>query len=151
MNKKGFTIVELLVTIVILGIILTIVYPAVTSTINSSRVKAHNSQIKVIEKAMKLYYLEHSENLKDLNNAGTMDGCSESTVSVNATTTSLNPNTFIQTLIDEGYISDNETKNGKLIDPCTDKDISEGAIIEVNWSCNTKQYEYKFKPNSTCN
>ena len=148
MNKKGFTIVELLVTIVILGIILTIVYPAVTSTINSSRVKAHNSQIKVIEKAMKLYYLDNVDELQDLNDNGTMNGCSESTASVPATTASV-PNISIQTLIDEGYISDNETKDGKLIDPCTDEQIE--GTFSVNWSCNTKQYEYKFVPNSTCN
>ena len=142
MNKKGFTIVELLAAIVILGLIVTIVYPAVISTIRSSEKKAHDSQVKTIERAMKLYYLDHSNELKDLNENGTMDECENTTnETVEALIEPINTD-FTQRLINEGYIFDNETKNGKLIDPCTDRQIE--GTVSVKWICKTKQYEYKY-------
>lgn len=140
MNKKGFTIVELLTAIVILGIIISIVYPAVISTIKASEEQAYQSQIRTIEKALKLYYLEHYDDLKELNENGTMDNCEEE--STNALKEGIDPVT-IDKLIAEGYISDNELQDGKIIDPRTKKNIT--GSVTVNWLCSKKQYEYKFK------
>lgn len=46
-NKKGFTLVELLAVVVILGVLLMIAVPSVTNIINSSRDKAFLSQAKL--------------------------------------------------------------------------------------------------------
>ena len=48
MNKKGFTLVELLAVIVILAIILIIAIPQVTGTIKTSRIKSFESSAKLI-------------------------------------------------------------------------------------------------------
>lgn len=146
MNKKGFTLVELLATIIILGILVTVVYPTVISTIKSSEKKAHYSEVKTIEKALKLYYLDHVDDLKDLNDSRTIDGCS-SNRSVNALKDGKTP-VGIKTLIEEGYISDNEARDGNIIDPCTDKPIT--GDVTVKWICDKKQYEYKFETENTC-
>ncbi|MBR3362597.1 MAG: prepilin-type N-terminal cleavage/methylation domain-containing protein [Bacilli bacterium] len=155
MNKKGFTLVELLATIVILGLIVTIVYPVVISTINSSRQKARDSQIKIIEKGAKMYYLENPNELKDLDSVAEEckttsendpsgeetpenDPSGEETNAVKAVDNPIP----LSTLISEGYITGDEENENELIDPCTEKPIQ--GDIEVKWICDKNQYEYKF-------
>ena len=53
MKKEGFTLVELLAVIVIIGIIYLIVFPSVTSFIDKSKEKSYNIQVDLIEKASK--------------------------------------------------------------------------------------------------
>ena len=53
MKKKGFTLVELLAVIVILGIITVIAVPKVLDIINKSRESASNSSIKLVKDAIK--------------------------------------------------------------------------------------------------
>lgn len=48
LNRKGFTLVELLAVIVILAIIIALVFPQVSSVMNSSKVSAVHSQSKTI-------------------------------------------------------------------------------------------------------
>lgn len=60
MNKKGFTLVELLAVIAVLGIILLIAIPAVTTTINKSSKNIFvTSAIKIIDEA-KLYIMHNN-------------------------------------------------------------------------------------------
>lgn len=49
--KKGFTLVELVASIIILGVIGLIAYPVVNSTIKNNKEKLYQSQIKEIEQA----------------------------------------------------------------------------------------------------
>ena len=54
-NKKGFTLVELLAVVVILGVLLMIAVPSVTNIINSSRDKAFLSQAKLAVENVETY------------------------------------------------------------------------------------------------
>jgi hypothetical protein bcoam_14499 len=59
LNKKGFTLVELLVVIVILGVIMSIAIPSITSSIERSKDKQKTQIIKLIESAGELYVDKH--------------------------------------------------------------------------------------------
>ena len=59
LNKKGFTLVELLVVIVILAVIMSIAIPSITSSIERSKDKQKTQIIKLIESAGELYVDRH--------------------------------------------------------------------------------------------
>src|SRR5574344_1761954 len=50
MNKKGFTLVELLGVIVLLGLVAVIIFPKITEIIQNQKQKLHDKQISNIEK-----------------------------------------------------------------------------------------------------
>ena len=112
--KKGFTLVELIVVIVILGLIATIVYPAIISIINSSKNSAYESQKKVILNAAKEWGVKHAAILPDNSDAS----CKIS----------------VDNLINEGYIENDEIKNpnGGVFD----------GDIEIKYEKNQYTYEY---------
>lgn len=58
--KKGFTLVELLGVIVILGLIAMIAIPTINSALNSSRQKAYEQQINTIEDTARTYMSKNS-------------------------------------------------------------------------------------------
>src|SRR5690554_320890 len=52
MNKKGFTLVELIAIIVILGVVLVIAIPTVSNIVENSRIESFNkSEVTMIEAA----------------------------------------------------------------------------------------------------
>ncbi len=53
--KKGFTLVELLAVVVILGIVLVIALPAVTDIVNNARLNAHIKNEEMLVETTKLY------------------------------------------------------------------------------------------------
>lgn len=64
LNKKGFTLVELLVVIVILGVIMSIAIPSITSSIERSKDKQKEQIIKLIVSAGELYVDKHKNTVK---------------------------------------------------------------------------------------
>ena len=121
MKKDGFTLVELLAVVVIIGIIYLIVFPSVTSFINKSKEKSYNIQVDLIEKASKKWVVDNTDELlkKDpyhLNN-------------INLTLT---------TLKKEGYLQDMFIENPK------NKKIMTGCVV-VSYQSNKNQYEYTYE------
>ena len=57
-NNKGFTLTELLVVIVILGIVMAIAYPAVSDVLFASRKSTNEITIKNIEDAAEMFIKE---------------------------------------------------------------------------------------------
>lgn len=59
LNKKGFTLVELLVVLVILAVIMSIAIPSVTSSIERSKQKQKDAKIELIVSAAELFVDRH--------------------------------------------------------------------------------------------
>ncbi|MFV0275394.1 MAG: type II secretion system protein [Bacilli bacterium] len=64
MNKKGFTLVEILVTLVILGIIVLLVSPKILNVLDKTHQDAYNNQKKLIESTAVMYAGENKKNIE---------------------------------------------------------------------------------------
>lgn len=65
LNKKGFTLVELLAVVVILLAISVIAVSSISSAIERNKVKQNESKIEIILSYAKLYYDEHKNSETD--------------------------------------------------------------------------------------
>lgn len=123
MKQKGFTLIELIAVVVILALIALIVFPAINSVLKDSRDSAYETQIRMIEKAGKEYYLENYNELPD----EVEDQCKY----VN-----------VQDIIDNGYIADEELNDDKkIINPKNNEPLT--GKIQVCYESN--QYVYEFQ------
>jgi len=59
-NKKGFTFIELMAVVIILGILAMYVMPRIFGRVDEAKVTAAKVQIKSFEQALKLFYLDNN-------------------------------------------------------------------------------------------
>ena len=111
MNKKGFTLVELLAVIIILGIIATITVVSVTDILSTSKDSTHDVKVKQIISKAEAYDIKKGNN--DLT-------CID-----------------ISTLLDSGYLNDDE-----VIDPKTRKPTT-GSVKIIRTENKAPSYEYE--------
>jgi len=60
-NKKGFTLIELVIVVAILGVLALLVVPNVVNRKNEAEEAVINANIKVINNAIKMYYFEQGD------------------------------------------------------------------------------------------
>lgn len=116
MNKKGFTLVELLAVIVILGLLVAIINPVVKNLLNDSKESLSDQQKKLVVEATKKYMVENSELLPE--------GSDRSII-------------YMSDLISKGVID-----NDKIIDPKSKEELNGCVVVSYNDSFN--QYEYNY-------
>ena len=113
--NKGFTLIELICVITILGLIALIAVPTVNTMIQKSKEDAYEEQITTIEKACKTYMSKNSLELpKD-----------DETKCIS-----------IQTMQKAGLLSKDEIKN-----PLETDETFKGGV-NVSWNGNKYIYEY---------
>ena len=106
MNRKGFTLIELIVTIALLAVVSIISFVSITNIINDSKEKNCNNLVKSIKSATKDY------------------------ISDNRYTDELYmPNGSIKTEFNTSNIS--KYLNGDLVNPYDNKTINDDIIIKV--------------------
>lgn len=105
-KKNGFSLVELLCAICLVGMLSTIIAPIVIKRINSAKTETYNTLIETIELNAKDYVITNEDKIQDYN---------------------LYDNTYIsiKTLIDNNYF------DSSLINPITKKTIPETDLIYV--------------------
>jgi general secretion pathway protein G len=64
-NRKGFTLVEILIVVIILGILAAIVIPQFTSATNDARNNSARSLQNTIRSQLGLYRMQHNDQLPD--------------------------------------------------------------------------------------
>src|SRR5438128_4437057 len=69
-NKSGFTLVEILIVVIILGILAAIVIPQFTNASQDARKNSLTSQLQTIRSQVELYKLQHADKLPDLITTG---------------------------------------------------------------------------------
>ncbi|CCY28305.1 MAG: prepilin-type N-terminal cleavage/methylation domain-containing protein [Acholeplasma sp.] len=116
--KKGFTLVELLGVVVLLGIIATIVVTIVDRSLKENRKNAYNIQINSIVENTKNYFADNPELLPDLSQSYTIT---------------------LGDLKEKGYI----TKD--VISPISSKKFSDDTIITVTNTNDGLRYEVDVK------
>lgn len=60
-NRKGFTLVELMVVVVILGVLTSIAVPMYNKSQSSARENANKANIRIIDSAISMYMADNSE------------------------------------------------------------------------------------------
>lgn len=115
MNKKGFTLVELLAVIVILAIIAAIAFPFIQDSIDDSKEKTYNEQVRTIEHAAKRWAADNSAEL-------------------NKTTTYKS----VDFLKQNGYLASNK----EIIDPRDNSQMK--GCVKITYDEEYKQYKYEY-------
>lgn len=113
MRNKGFTLIELILVITLLGIIALIAVPTITGILNDSKKEASKDQEKIIINAAKTYMVNNSNKLPK-------DKCHVS----------------LETLKSEGILPKNE-----ITDPGNKNNKFAGYVI-ISFENNKYKYEY---------
>lgn len=114
--KKGFTLVEVIAIVTILGIILLLITPNILENIDNSKNKSYERQIKTIEQAAERWSVD---NAKQLNYDREL--------------------LHIGELVDGDYLASNE-----IIDP-RDGSIMKGCIV-IDYDHKHNQYTHSYTP-----
>ena len=110
-NKKGFTMVELLVTIIILGILTTLAYFGVSTILNRGSNSYYNSQEEMLVLAGREYFADYREKLpKDIGKTASV------------TLDTLIKESYIDPVKDEDDNDCNRDKTTVTVQKITDKD-----------------------------
>ena len=73
MNKKGFTLIELIAVIVLLGMILLIVFPATSRLIRSNENKKYDTYYDSVQEQIELYARTRRDELGGIKGTGCVD------------------------------------------------------------------------------
>lgn len=131
MNNRGFTLIELIVTIALLALISTISVSVIGNIRGKHNVNAYYELLKNVESAAKLYVTDNRYNLKSV-------GIDIKCPTDNAFMISL------KELVDNGYLTvdNDEIKN---FDGST-LNLSENKVT-VTYDCTKKNFTYKIDKN----
>lgn len=117
-NKKGFTLIEVIVVIVIIVILSLILIPNVMLFINKNDINSCEKLITNIESSAKIYVSENKYNLGF--------DCSNTSKTIT-----------LQQLVEEGDLS------SPIINPITKTEIDLNTTIAVTYNCTDKTFTYE--------
>ena len=163
LNHKGFTLVEVLAVIVIIGVLSGIAIPNVMTSINASKNSSEKILIDNIKTAAQSLYeeVDNKTELKDTTNNNIViksckyvnsndeecDASQQNNVDCKYKRCIIE-NIQLQTLVDNGFLKASDVKdngnNNKLINSKTGEDIGE-CIITITKKVNIDDYSVSYK------
>ena len=136
MNNRGFTLIELIVTIALLALISTISVSVIGNIRGKHNVNSYYELLKNVESAAKLYVTDNRYNLKSI--SGKDIKCP-------------NDNTFtisLEELVKNGYLT---TDNGEIKNFDGSTLSLSGNSVTVTYDCTKKNFTYKIDKNDENN
>lgn len=130
--KNGFTLIELVMVILLLGVIAVITVPTVNQAIKNSKIDTYERQVETIENTAKTYMSKHSGMLPSQN----------SNDKVCVTVNQLQKEGLLSK---DKIINPNYKENGK--EDYEKYDSFKGAV-KITWS--GKKYLYEYTDSVTC-
>ena len=116
MKNKGFTLTELLMVLIVIGIVSALVIPNISKTLEQQKVKLYNKQVNQIIEITKSWSAKNLDKLPS----------DESTIYVS-----------LDTLINEKYLEQDE-----IIDPRDEEPMS--GCVSIIYDLDYNQYNYSF-------
>ena len=153
LNNKGFTLVEVLVTVGIIVLISVIAVPNVLRALNSGREQSYNIMVQSIKTAAINLYEEVYSNdlLGDTNNTIFAYNYEDGRVTKGNAISLANPlEVSFQTLVSNGYLSGSTSNNNDtktLYEPKENKPIGY-CTIEITRNVNNNKVTYTVAPKS---
>lgn len=134
LNNKGFTLIEILAVVVILGVLSTIMIPSVTSIIKKNRVENQENFKNSLISAAKAYITDNKYKIEF-----STSNCSSGYKCINKIdNTAIADNKItLKILVDNGYLNEN------LKEPSTKKEIDlTSSYVTVKYNINQKDFDY---------
>lgn len=127
MKNKGFTLIELIGSIIILAIIALVAFPAILGLLTSSEGELNKAKVQVVERAAKEYVDDH---------------INEYPRNINAPVKKVS----VETLINQGYVRSKtlNEKDTKITNGCIDVSVISTTVE------GSSMIRYDFKFNENC-
>lgn len=144
LNNKGFTLVEVLAVIVILGILAAIMIPATTRFIEGNKEDNYVNLQKSIKSAAKIFITDNKYDITLDPNVVCSDSNTERIISGVSDTSVSDSKITLHMLVTNGVLTAKRVNDKDIIiNPKNDKDIDLNAsYIVVKYDCNTRDYKY---------
>lgn len=115
MNKKGFTLVELLAVLVLISLLMGLAIPGINRISNNMKKKSYNQKIKLIESAAELWGQDNKTRLQT----------TKCNIDVNEVPCY---KIEIEELLSENYL-DSDNNSGKYANPKNDEDMKDCIVF----------------------
>ena len=142
-SNKGFTLVELLAVITVLGIIMIIVIPAVSNNSNTAKETVLKTKVNLIVDQATIWG-EDNLNYFLTSSRGPLRDCSEASDEVTCKIT-------FKDLAEAGYVKYDDEDNKLITDPTKKRDNLNDEIIVITYVKSTRKVSSMLDPNSTLN
>lgn len=136
LNNKGFSLIEVLAVVAILGMLVIIMVPAVNTLINKNKETNYKQIEDSIISAAKLYVSDYKYEMQvDLS---TCPGTVKKVGDVDLTDSRLS----VSILVSSGYL---ETKSKKIKNPKDGTKClkSDSSYVNIKYNCDKKDYSYE--------
>ena len=139
LNYKGFTLVELLAVIAIMGMLAVIMVPTISGVIEENKKNNSVNLKNSIKSSARAYISDNRYEIKLDNKSCNNNNTKREIFSINNKII-LGSKITVELLVNEGYLKSN---SGEIINPETNKPINKGeSYIVVTYDCSSKDFKY---------